>query len=131
MRLTSRRIHRERRIELAMTSMIDLTFLLLIYSMTTIGVARTERNLDSAIKSRARSSRAAASDLEPAIVDVDSFALENVHEKVRDAKEGPGATLYLNIGHMVTNLSIVENGVTRVVRDMFISGNTMPRRITR
>lgn len=67
--------------------------------------------------------------LTPAIIDVDSFALENVHAKTRDAKEGPGATLYLNIGHMVTNLSIVENGVTRVVRDMFISGNTMTKAI--
>ncbi len=67
--------------------------------------------------------------LTPAIIDVDSFALENVHEKTRDAKEGPGATLYLNIGHMVTNLSIVENGVTRVVRDMFIAGNTMTKAI--
>lgn len=67
--------------------------------------------------------------LAPTIMDVDSFALENVHEKIRDAKEGPGATLYLNIGHMVTNLSIVENGVTRVVRDMFISGNTMTKAI--
>ncbi|MEQ1917631.1 MAG: type IV pilus assembly protein PilM [Elusimicrobiota bacterium] len=67
--------------------------------------------------------------LTPAIIDVDSFALENVHEKIRDAKEGPGATLYLNIGHMVTNLSIVENGITRVVRDMFISGNTMTKAI--
>lgn len=67
--------------------------------------------------------------LTPAIIDVDSFALENVHEKIRDPKEGPGATLYLNIGHMVTNLSIVENGVTRVVRDMFISGNTMTKAI--
>ena len=67
--------------------------------------------------------------LAPTIMDVDSFALENVHEKTKDAKEGPGATLYLNIGHMVTNLSIVENGVTRVVRDMFISGNTMTKAI--
>ncbi len=67
----------------------------------------------------------------PAIVDVDSFALENVHEKIRDPKEGPGATLYLNIGHMVTNLSIIENGVTRVVRDVFISGQTMTKAIAK
>ncbi|MDE2509782.1 MAG: type IV pilus assembly protein PilM [Elusimicrobia bacterium] len=67
----------------------------------------------------------------PAIIDVDSFALENVHEKVRDPKEGPGATLYLNIGHMVTNLSIIENGVTRVVRDVFISGQTMTKAIAK
>lgn len=67
--------------------------------------------------------------LTPTIIDVDSFALENVHEKLSGGKEGPGATLYLNIGHMVTNLSIVENGVTRVVRDVFISGNTMTKAI--
>ncbi len=67
--------------------------------------------------------------LTPAIIDVDSFALENVHEKLRDPKNDPGATLYLNMGHMVTNLSIIENGVTRVVRDIFISGNTLTKAI--
>ena len=67
----------------------------------------------------------------PAIMDVDSFALENVHERTRDLKEGPAATLYLNIGHVVTNLSIVENGVTRVVRDVFISGSTMTKAIAK
>ena len=67
--------------------------------------------------------------LNPTIIDVDSFALENVHEKVSAAGAGPGATLYLNIGHMVTNLSIIENGVTRVVRDVFVSGNTMTKAI--
>ena len=67
--------------------------------------------------------------LTPTIIDVDSFAIENIHEKMRDAKEALGATLYLNIGHVVTNLSIVENGVTRVVRDMFVSGSTMTKAI--
>lgn len=66
--------------------------------------------------------------LHPAIIDVDSFALENVHERTRDPQES-AATLYLNIGHMVTNLSIVENGVTRVVRDVFISGQTMTKAV--
>lgn len=67
----------------------------------------------------------------PAIIDVDSFALENVHERIRDPKEGSAATLYLNIGHMVTNLSIIENGVTRVVRDVFISGQTMSKAVAK
>lgn len=67
--------------------------------------------------------------LNPTIIDVDSFALENVYEKLRDPKGEVGATLYLNIGHMVTNLSIIENGVTRVVRDIFISGNTLTKSI--
>jgi type IV pilus assembly protein PilM len=70
-----------------------------------------------------------AAGLKPAIIDVDSFALENVHEKSAGDAPGTGSTLYLNLGHMVTNLSIVENGVTRVVRDVFISGNTFTKAI--
>ena len=70
-----------------------------------------------------------AAGLTPAIMDVDSFALENVHERVRDPRAEAGAALYLNIGHMVTNLSIIENGVTRVVRDIFVSGNTLTKAI--
>jgi type IV pilus assembly protein PilM len=66
--------------------------------------------------------------LTPTIIDVDSFALENVDERLRDPKS-TGATLYLNIGHSVTNLSIVEAGVTRVVRDVFISGQTVTKAI--
>jgi type IV pilus assembly protein PilM len=70
-----------------------------------------------------------AAGLFPMVIDVDSFSLENVNERVRDVKNEPGATLYLNIGHMVTNLSIIEAGITRVVRDIFISGNTFNKAI--
>ncbi|MBI4375520.1 MAG: type IV pilus assembly protein PilM [Elusimicrobia bacterium] len=72
-----------------------------------------------------------AAGLSPTIIDVDSFALENVFEKARDPKTDTGATLYLNIGHLVTNLSILDNGVTRVVRDIFISGNTLTKAISK
>lgn len=67
--------------------------------------------------------------LTPTIIDVDSFALENVHEAGRDPMGDAGSTLYLNIGHTVTNLSILENGVTRVLRDIFVSGNTFTKAI--
>ena len=70
MRLSSQSTRRGRKIELAMTPMIDMVFLLLIYSMTTMSSARSERDLQSEIKDRDRSARAAASDLEPAIVEV-------------------------------------------------------------
>lgn len=70
-----------------------------------------------------------AAGLSAAIIDVDSFALENVFEKTRDPKTDVGATLYLNIGHSVTNLSIIESGITRVVRDIFIAGNTLTKAI--
>ncbi|MFH2202512.1 MAG: type IV pilus assembly protein PilM [Elusimicrobiota bacterium] len=67
--------------------------------------------------------------LKPTIIDVDSFALENVYERMAEAGTGGGATLLLNVGHSVTNLSIIEEGVTRVVRDILISGNTFTRAI--
>ncbi|MBI5625290.1 MAG: type IV pilus assembly protein PilM [Elusimicrobia bacterium] len=66
--------------------------------------------------------------LVPTIIDVDSFAMENLLEPLRNPKE-MGAVLSLNLGHMVTNLSIIEKGVTRVVRDIFISGNSMTKGI--
>ncbi|MFH1724669.1 MAG: type IV pilus assembly protein PilM [Elusimicrobiota bacterium] len=69
--------------------------------------------------------------LRPAIIDVDSFALENVNEQAADPQQTVGSTLYLNIGHTVTNLSIIEDGVTRVVRDVFIAGNTFTKAIVK
>ncbi|MFA6092443.1 MAG: type IV pilus assembly protein PilM [Elusimicrobiota bacterium] len=80
-----------------------------------------------AIQSRVEVLEAAG--LRPAIIDVDSFALEGVHERVIDSAEKAGSTLYLNIGNAVTNLSIVDAGVTRVVRDIFISGNTFTKAV--
>lgn len=69
--------------------------------------------------------------LKPAIIDVDSFALENVFAQTIDPGERTGSILCLNMGHMVTNLSIIEGGVTRVVRDVFISGNTFTKAIVK
>ncbi|MBI5209512.1 MAG: type IV pilus assembly protein PilM [Elusimicrobia bacterium] len=66
--------------------------------------------------------------LVPTIIDVDSFAMENLLEPLRNPKE-TGAVLCLNLGHMVTNLSIIEKGITRVVRDIFISGNSFTKGI--
>lgn len=67
--------------------------------------------------------------LKPAIIDVDSFALENVSTASRGPKDDGVTALHLNIGHLVTNLSIIESGVTRVVRDIFISGNAFTRAV--
>jgi type IV pilus assembly protein PilM len=71
--------------------------------------------------------------LTPTIMDVDSFALENVYDHMaqKDNRPEAGSTLYLNIGHMVTNLSIIEGGVTKVVRDIFVSGNTFTKAIVK
>jgi biopolymer transport protein ExbD len=68
MKLTSRG-RDSAKLELQMTSMIDCVFLLLIFFMVTSSFSLAERELDSAIKVR-RASLSAASDLQPAIVEV-------------------------------------------------------------
>ena len=69
MRLTNRTIQHGQKIELSMTSMIDVVFLLLIFFMTTASFVKTERELDTNIKNQ-DSASSAASDLEPAIVEI-------------------------------------------------------------
>lgn len=73
-----------------------------------------------------------AADLKLFVIDVDAFALETAYG--RQSPEGgasadAGALLFLNMGHRVTNLSILENGVSRVVRDIFIAGSTLDKAI--
>jgi type IV pilus assembly protein PilM len=68
--------------------------------------------------------------LEPLIIDVDSFALETLYERIAP-KGDNNAVLLLNIGQKVTNLSIVAQGVTRVVRDIFIAGATFDKSIAK
>ena len=68
MKLTNRRIERQRKIQLSMTSMIDVVFLLLIFFITTASFVHTERDLESAI--RVESSSTAAADLQPTVVEV-------------------------------------------------------------
>jgi biopolymer transport protein ExbD len=70
MRLSSRKPTRGGAIDLPMTSMIDVVFLLLIFFMTTAGFRETERNLDSAITVRNRAAQQSQTDLEPAIVEL-------------------------------------------------------------
>ena len=68
--------------------------------------------------------------LEPLIIDVDSFALENLYERYAPKGEA-SSVLLLNIGLKVTNLSIISQGVTRVVRDIFIAGATFDKAIAK
>jgi len=68
--------------------------------------------------------------LEPLIIDVDSFALETLYGRM--AQQGDNSSvLLLNIGQKVTNLSIISQGVTRVVRDIFIAGATFDKAIAK
>ncbi|MHB8970270.1 MAG: ExbD/TolR family protein [Pirellulaceae bacterium] len=70
MKLSSRKLQRESPIELCLTAMIDVVFLLLIYFLTTSGFVKTERELDSGIQANRSSAGTAQNDLEIAIVDV-------------------------------------------------------------
>lgn len=69
-----------------------------------------------------------AAGLDPLIIDVDSFALETLYDRILPATDA-SAVLILNIGHKVTNLSIISQGVTRVVRDIFIAGGTFDKAV--
>lgn len=68
--------------------------------------------------------------LKPIVIDVDAFAIENAYELSRNP-EVSETVLFINIGSTVTNMSIIENGVSKVVRDVFISGNSFSKAIQR
>src|SRR3990172_3434431 len=57
--------------------------------------------------------------LAAAIVDVDSFALHNAFElNYPEAMEGMGALIH--IGHEVTNINILQNGIPLLTRDLSV-----------
>lgn len=70
MRLSSRKGSRGSKLELCMTSMIDVIFLLLIFFMVNSSFHATERNLDATIQTRNRSARPERVLLEPVIIEV-------------------------------------------------------------
>lgn len=68
--------------------------------------------------------------LEPAIIDIDAFAIENALDLRRNlGAETKETVIAINLGASVTNLTIIENGVSKVVRDIFIAGNTFTKAI--
>ncbi|HUE69641.1 MAG TPA: biopolymer transporter ExbD [Pirellulaceae bacterium] len=69
MRLTSRSAKHQAKLDLPLTSMIDVVFLLLIYFIVTSSLIETERELDPGIKVQ-RATPTSAADLAPAVVDV-------------------------------------------------------------
>lgn len=69
MKLSNRQLE-TRRLDLSMTSMIDVVFLLLIFFIVTTTFIRPEREVASTIKVNEQKSAASKSNLEPAIVDI-------------------------------------------------------------
>ena len=78
MRLNSRNRHNRLSLELSMTSMIDVVFLLLIFFLVTTTFVRPERQVVSSIQSNQRRAAQQQSPLEPAIVDVQKLGSDVV-----------------------------------------------------
>jgi type IV pilus assembly protein PilM len=66
--------------------------------------------------------------LQPVIMDIDAFALESAYECIYPPPQAE-TVLFMNIGATFTNMSIVEKGISRVVRDVLIAGNTFTKAI--
>lgn len=60
--------------------------------------------------------------LVPAVVDIDSFALENMHELNYDFNEETNVAL-VNVGASMININIIKGGVSVFTRDSSVGGN--------
>ncbi len=69
--------------------------------------------------------------LRPVVVDVDAFTMENAYDLTHHMEEDLGTVLLINIGANVTTMIIMERGLSRVVRDVFIAGNTINKSLQR
>lgn len=68
--------------------------------------------------------------LTPMVVDVDSFALENMYGINYDIREGEIAAL-VNIGASVLNINILRNGTSVYTRDISTGGNKYTEAVQR
>ena len=68
--------------------------------------------------------------LEPLIVDVDSFALQNMYEVNYGFHRGETVVL-LDIGNSVVSMNVVTDGVTMFTRDLSIGGSDITEEIQR
>lgn len=68
--------------------------------------------------------------LAPVLIDVDAFALQNAYEAAFGSSVKETA-LIVHMGAFVTSMIIVENGVPKVVRDVFIAGNAVTKALQR
>ncbi|MEL6548055.1 MAG: type IV pilus assembly protein PilM, partial [Myxococcota bacterium] len=66
--------------------------------------------------------------LEPAVCDVDSFAIENMFEANYEMPE-EGTVALVNVGASKTNINIVSRGVSSFTRDLTIGGNAVTEEI--
>jgi type IV pilus assembly protein PilM len=72
----------------------------------------------------ARADLVRSAGLNPTLIDVDSFAVQNAYEMGYGMQEGQ-LTLLLNVGCFVTNVNIVRDGVPHFTRDLSFAGNAI------
>jgi type IV pilus assembly protein PilM len=68
--------------------------------------------------------------LHPVIVDIDSFAIENMFEANYSVTRDEVIAL-ANIGASVTNINILKRGISSFTRDIFTGGNSITEEIQR
>ncbi len=68
--------------------------------------------------------------LDPTIVDVDAFALENMYELNYEVKEEENVAL-VNIGASMININIIKGGVSVFTRDSSVGGNVLTEALQR
>jgi len=71
------------------------------------------------------------SGLIPVVIDVDSFAIENAISINLSEEELKKTILVVNSGLLTTNISVIENGKSCVVRDVFIAGDAFTKALQR
>ncbi|MBI3012152.1 MAG: type IV pilus assembly protein PilM [Elusimicrobia bacterium] len=64
-----------------------------------------------------------------AVIDVDAFALESVYEMSQEKHPIEETVLIANIGYSKTNFSIIEKGVTLIVKDSPIAGSAINKAV--
>jgi type IV pilus assembly protein PilM len=68
--------------------------------------------------------------LNPVIVDVDAFALENMYELNYEVKEDQNVAL-VNVGASTININIIKGGISVFTRDSAVGGNLLTEALQR
>ncbi len=68
--------------------------------------------------------------MSPVVIDVDAFALQNAYE-INRAPGTKETVLMVHSGASVTTMAIIEDGLPKVVRDVFIAGHTLTKAVQR
>jgi type IV pilus assembly protein PilM len=66
--------------------------------------------------------------LQPTVVDVDAFAVQNAFEANYELPRGETVVL-INVGAAVSNINIIANGITTFTRDITMGGNAFTEEI--